>query len=111
MAEAFGKMGCRFIVIKSGANGQYIWDSHAKRRWHVPAFPARVKNVTGAGDSYCGGFLTGLDETGNILQAALRGSVSASIAIEGIGPLYTLDCMKGLAETRLESLTPAVREI
>jgi len=111
MAETFGSMGTRFVVIKSGANGQYIWDSERKRRWHIPAYPMKVNNVTGAGDSYCGGFLTGLDVTNDIVEAALRGAVSASIAIEGVGPLYTLETMKGFAEARLESLKPAVREI
>jgi sugar/nucleoside kinase (ribokinase family) len=111
MAETFGNMGSRFVVIKSGANGQFVWDSNSKRRWHIPAFPSNLKNVTGAGDSYCGGFLTGLAETENVIEAALRGSVSASIAIEGIGPMYTLEAMEGLAEARLESLKPAVREI
>jgi ribokinase len=111
MAETFGNLGSRFVVIKSGANGQFIWDTEGKKRWHVPAFPSKVKNVTGAGDSYCGGFLTGLNDTHNIVEAALRGSVSASIAIEGIGPLYSMETMKGLAEARLESLKPAVRGI
>jgi ribokinase len=111
MAEAFGDMGSRFVVIKSGANGQFLWDSEGKKRWHVPAYPTKVKNVTGAGDSYCGGFLTGLDQKHSIVEAALRGAVSASIAIEGIGPMYTLEAMKGLTQARLESLRPTVREI
>jgi sugar/nucleoside kinase (ribokinase family) len=111
MAEAFGNMGSRFVVIKCGASGQYIWDQDRRRRWHVPAYPVKVKDVTGAGDSYCGGFLVGLDQTCDIVEAALRGSISASIAIEGIGPLYTLEALPSLAQARLEKLRPAVREL
>ncbi len=111
MSETFGSMGSRFIVIKCGAIGQYIWDQDGRRRWHVPAYPVKVKDVTGAGDTYCGGFLVGLDQTNDIVEAALRGAVSASIAIEGVGPLYTTETLPGLAQARLEALRPAVREL
>jgi sugar/nucleoside kinase (ribokinase family) len=110
MAEAFGNMGSRYIVIKCGASGQYIWDKDRRRKWHVPAYPVKVKDVTGAGDTYCGGFLVGLDQTCDIVEAALRGAISASIAVEGISPFYTLETLPGLAEARLEALRPAVRE-
>ena len=109
MAETFGSMGSRFVVIKCGRNGQYLWDKVGKQKWHIPAYPAKVKDVTGAGDTYCGGFLVGLDQTGDIVEAGLRGAISASIAVEGIGPFYTLEAMVGLAQARLEVLRPAVR--
>lgn len=111
MAEAFGTMGCRYVVIKCGAGGLRVWDSIAKRRWHVPAYPARVKDVTGAGDAFCGGFLVGLDRTGDVVEAALRGSISASIAVEGSGALYALDTLPELVEARLEALRPSVKQV
>lgn len=111
MAEAFAGMGCSYVVIKSGSAGQFLWDQAAKKRWHIPAYPAQIKDVTGAGDSYCGGFLVGLDQTHDPVQAALCGSVSASLTLEGIGPLYPLGAYSGLARARLESLRSAVREI
>ena len=111
MAEAFGAMGCRFVVVKSGAGGQFLWDQSAKKRWHIPAYPAKIKDVTGAGDSYCGGFLVGIDQTQDPIEAALRGSVSASITVEGIGPLYPSEAYPGLAQARLNSLRSAVRAI
>lgn len=104
MAESLSEYGCPIVVIKRGAGGQYLWDHEAKRRWHIPAYPSRVVDVTGAGDSYCGGFMVGLRETGDVLEAGLRGSVSASIAIEGAGALYTLGAAPGLPEARLEAL-------
>jgi sugar/nucleoside kinase (ribokinase family) len=111
MAEAFGEMGCSFVVIKSGAGGQFLWDQSAKKRWHIPAYPANIRDVTGAGDSYCGGFIVGMDQTQDPTEAALRGSVSASITVEGIGPLYPLDAYPGLAQARLDSLRSAMRAI
>ncbi len=111
MAEEFGCMGSRYVVIKSGAGGQFLWDHSAKKRWHIPAYPVKIVDVTGAGDSYCGGFLVGLDEAQDPIEAALRGSVSASFTVEGVGPLYPLEAHPGLAQARLESLRSSVRAI
>jgi sugar/nucleoside kinase (ribokinase family) len=110
MAEALASAGCRFVVIKLGAGGQFVWDRDARRGWQVPAYPARVKDFWGIGDSYGGGFLVGLDQTGDVVEAALRGSVSASLTIEGPGPLYALDTLPGLAQGRLAALRPGARQ-
>jgi ribokinase len=75
----------------------------------VPAYPAKVRDVTGAGDAYCGGFLTGLAETEDPVEAALRGAVSASLVVEGVGALYALDSAAGLAQARLDSLRSSIR--
>jgi sugar/nucleoside kinase (ribokinase family) len=104
MAEAFLGMGCGLVVIKRGANGQAVLDGTSGKRWNVPAYRARVSDVTGAGDAYCGGFLVGLDQTGDPLEAALRGGVSASLVIEGTGAPYALDALPGLAQARLHAL-------
>jgi ribokinase len=77
----------------------------------VPAYPAKVRDVTGAGDAYCGGFLAGLVQTHAPLEAALRGTVSASLVIEGVGAMYALDSTPGLAEARLQSLRDLVRPV
>jgi sugar/nucleoside kinase (ribokinase family) len=104
MAEAFLAMGCGMVVIKRGANGQAVLDGTSGKRWNVPAYRARVADVTGAGDAYCGGFLVGLDQTGDPLEAALRGGVSSSLVIEGTGALYALDALTGLSQARLHAL-------
>ncbi|NIM92309.1 MAG: hypothetical protein GTO18_01155 [Anaerolineales bacterium] len=111
MAEAFGEMGCRVVIIKCGNSGQFIWDRASEKRWHIPAYPAKVVDVTGAGDAFCGGFLVGYDRTTDPVEAALMGSISASITIEGIGPLYLLGAAPDLAEVRMEALRSSVREL
>ncbi|MCA9947120.1 MAG: hypothetical protein KC449_26755, partial [Anaerolineales bacterium] len=50
----------------------------------------RIADVTGAGDSFCGGFMVGLAQTGDPAQAVAYGLVSASLVIEGYGALYAL---------------------
>lgn len=111
MAEQLGEMGSRFVVIKRGANGQAIYDHQSGSRWQVPAYPARVQDVTGAGHSYAGGFLSGLVQTQDPLEAGLRGAVSASMVVEGSGALYALHAMPGLADARLESLRQSTHRL
>lgn len=108
-AEAFGEMGCKVVVIKLGARGQAVFDADGRKKWHVPAYPATVRDVTGAGDAYCGGFIAGFLKTFDPVEAALHGSVSASLVIEGMGALYALGADPRLAVARLDSLRNYVR--
>jgi sugar/nucleoside kinase (ribokinase family) len=111
MAETLGGFGCEFIVVKRGARGQMLYDSVSKKRWEIPAYPARLCDLTGAGDSFCGGFMAGYQKTYNPLRAVLYGSVSASLTIEGSGAFHALEALPGLAQARLDSLTGLVRQI
>jgi ribokinase len=111
MAETLGSFGCEFIVIKRGAHGQMLYDAVAKKHWEIPAYPARLDDPTGAGDSFCGGFLAGYQKTFDPLRAVLFGSASASLAIEGSGAFHALDALPGLAQARLDALAGLVREV
>lgn len=111
MLHLFGRMGCRWIVIKCGGSGQYVLDSESQEIWHIPAYPARVVDVTGAGDAFCGGFLVGLHQTNDPLEAAMFGNISSSIIIEGTGALYALQSAPGLAAARLKALRETVKKI
>ena len=111
MAEALAHYGCEIIVIKRAIQGQLLYDTGAKTRWEIPAYPARERDPTGAGDAFCGGFLAGYRRTLDPLEAALYGNVSASLTIEGSGPFFALDTLPGLAEARLDALRQSVRKI
>ena len=111
MASALGDYGCEIIVVKRGGRGQMIYDVKGKHKWEVPAYSARMTDPTGAGDSFCGGFLAGYKKTYDPLQAALYGNVSASLKIEGSGAFYPLDVLPGLAEARWHALKDLVRKV
>lgn len=104
-------MGPATIVIKRGALGVIVWDSTSRSRWIVPAYGAAERDRFGAGDAFCGGFVAGLALTDDPVEAALRGAISASLAIEGTGALYPLGATPRLAEARLEALRQSVRRI
>ncbi len=111
MAQRVSEFGPRFVVIKRGLNGQYLYDAAGKHRYEIPAYPSRFADPTGAGDAFAGGFLAGYNKTNDPLQAALYGSVSASLKVEGSGPFYPLDVMPGLADARLRALKELSREV
>jgi hypothetical protein len=110
MAETVASWGCEFVVVKCGGHGQMLFDGVSHRGWEIPAYPARLVDLTGAGDSFCGGFLAGYHQSYDPLRAVLYGNVSASLTVEGCGAFHALEALPGLAEARLESLAGIVRQ-
>jgi sugar/nucleoside kinase (ribokinase family) len=111
MAEAISAYGCEYVVIKCGAQGQMLYDSNRKKRWEIPAYPARLADPTGAGHAFSGGFLVGYCKNYDPLEGVLYGNVSASLKVEGSGAFYPLDVLPGLADARLNVLREMVREV
>ncbi|MFQ5610495.1 MAG: carbohydrate kinase family protein [Anaerolineae bacterium] len=96
--------GPRVVVIKEGERGAAVYDRETDRCRRVPAYPAQVTDLTGAGDSFCGGFSVGYALSGDPFEAALYGTVSASFIIEGFGGLHALAVTRRQAEARLAEL-------
>jgi hypothetical protein len=111
MAAAVAAFGCEFVIVRRGERGQILYDPASKKRWEIPAYPARLADQTGAGDSFSGGFLAGYMKTFDPLRAVLHGNISASLTVEGSGAFHALDTMPGLAQARLESLAATVRQV
>jgi sugar/nucleoside kinase (ribokinase family) len=106
--EQLLEWGAPLVVIKVGADGVILFDGangcrHDLPAYHKSANPSIV-DVTGAGDSFCGGFLAGLVMTGELLEAAQMGLISASMVIEGYGALYALGLERETAVSRLGRL-------
>ncbi len=110
-ARRFAEAGPAVVVIKAGSKGSLVYDRKTDTRWHVPAYPVPVVDVTGAGDAYCGGFMVGYAETKDPVIAACYGAVSASFVLQGFGALYALHYARSQAEARLadalERINPA----
>jgi sugar/nucleoside kinase (ribokinase family) len=111
MAEAITNENCGIVAIKCGAQGQLIQDGRSHKSWQVPAYPVNIVDPTGTGAAFCGGFMAGLAQSGDPLQATLMGSVSASISLEGSGIFHILQIQPGLAQARFTSLMEEVREL
>lgn len=111
MMKKISDYGPQIVVVKRGTLGQIIYDALQNKKYEIPAYASRMEDPTGAGDAFSGGFLAGYQKTNDPLMAALHGSVSASLKIEGSGPFHTLEAMPGLAEARLHALEQMAREI
>lgn len=93
-AQRLASWGPDIVIIKCGADGVLLHEKRSARTirlrpWHQ-AGDELVVDVTGAGDSFCGGFLVGLANSGDCLLAARQGVVSSSLVIEGYGATYAL---------------------
>jgi sugar/nucleoside kinase (ribokinase family) len=82
--------GTSIVTLRMGPEGSLVSISsapHLKSAPHlyVPAVPTTVIDPTGAGNAYCGGFLAGYVQTGDVLTAARYGTVAASFLVEQVG--------------------------
>jgi ribokinase len=93
--------GPKIVVVKQGDHGATIYQGQLNLLYQVHPYPADVNDLTGAGDSFCGGFAVGYTKTGNVLEAAIYGTVSASFIIEGFGGLHALKVSHAQAKKRL----------
>jgi len=88
-AQKIRAMGPKAVVIKRGEHGATLFSG--KTIFSAPAMPLRfVRDPTGAGDSFAGGFMGSLTASGSISDASLRramiyGSVMGSFAVEHFG--------------------------
>jgi len=96
--------GPRGIGVKMGARGMRYMPYGGKEWTQIPTYPTQAIDPTGAGDAFCGGFLVGMAKTGNPVQAALYGAVSASFIIEDFGVLHALSVDEEEAQSRLKKL-------
>jgi sugar/nucleoside kinase (ribokinase family) len=77
--------GARTVVLKAGADGVHVYDGADV--WTIPAYPDAAVDPTGAGDAFCGGFLVGMAQSGDLVEAAALGSAAASFAVATENPL------------------------
>lgn len=73
------------VAVKLGREGSLVWDRHTGQAVAVPPLTVPAIDPTGAGDSWSGGFLAGLAETGDPLKAASFGSVAAARIVQHFG--------------------------
>ena len=104
-------MGPSSVVIKRGDAGALLF--HGGGVFGVPALPLEdVRDPTGAGDSFAGGFMGYLAYAGdlsprNIRTAMIVGSVMASFSVEQ----FSVDGLRGLTGERIQERFDAFTEL
>lgn len=77
------------MVAKLGEAGSLVAEKGSGVLIRVPCFRVQAIDTTGAGDSYCGGFVAGLVAGRPIAECAAMATVSASYVVEASGALAT----------------------
>ncbi|MEP7457453.1 carbohydrate kinase family protein [Phyllobacterium sp. SB3] len=97
------------MVAKLGERGSLVCEASTGTLTHVPALAARVRDTTGAGDAYCGGFVAGLAAGRSAVSSAAMGTVSSSYVVEACGALATKQPTTDEKLARLQLAEAAIR--
>lgn len=108
VARRLAAHGPSTVAVKMGEAGCLVYDAATDAIRQIPAYPTDVRDPTGAGDAFCGGFAAGYLLTGDAGEAARYGTVSASFAIEQFGALAGLRFSPSDAAARLATLQHAI---
>lgn len=83
LLDFYLRLGPRIVALKMGGAG--TWLATPEARVHIPPFPCRPVDSTGAGDTFCGSFLARL-LAGDPPDAAARyAACAAALMTEGYG--------------------------
>ena len=110
-ADDILKMGPQYVIIKKGSNGSVLYSGD--KYFTAPVFPTKnVKDPTGAGDSFAGGFMSyisGKDDVDfeTMKQAVVAGSVIASFNVEG----FTVDGIRNATEEQVKERYNYIKQI
>ncbi len=102
-AQKIFQLGPKYLVIKKGEHGALLFHGHDV--FFAPALPLlEVKDPTGAGDTFAGGFMGFLAKSDdlsfeNMKRALIYGSAMASFCVEA----FSLDKLKNVTEDELTS--------
>ena len=105
-AQKIEKMGPKFVVIKKGEHGALLF--HDENIFYAPALPLKeVFDPTGAGDTFAGGFVGYLTQSGNysfenMKNALIYASTLASFSVEKFGTERMMDLSKPEIYQRLK---------
>ena len=102
-------LGPKMVVITDGEEGSYGYDGASY--FHLGIFPAKLLEMTGAGDAYATGVLAGLF-FGEDLSSAMRwGAANGASVVEQIGPQAGLLTYDAMLEKLKENSKIVVKEI
>ena len=111
LLKQLSQIGPEVVGIKMGHQGSIVYDKSKRSAYRIPIYGVDVMDPTGAGDAYCGGFMVGYYETGSVMEAGVRGTVSASIAIEDFGAFHMLKADKSELDKRANYLRKSIDTI
>jgi cytidine kinase len=104
LIERLAEAGAPIITLRMGAAGSLVYRAATRELHHIPAVPVTVVDPVGAGNAYCGAFLVGWLETGDLRRAGQYASVAASFLVEQYGLPPPRAGLRQEAQRRLAAL-------
>jgi sugar/nucleoside kinase (ribokinase family) len=101
----------RWIAVKMDTRGSIVYDAATQSAWHIPICNVEAVDTTGAGDAFSGGFLEGIALTQDVVEAGLRGTVTASLAVETWGAMGLLEQEPDVLKRRIADLRGAMTRL
>jgi len=77
-------LGSKMVIITDGKNGSYGFSG--EKYYKLEAFPAKVVDMTGAGDAYATGVLAAFFHGKDLAEAMRWGAANGASVVEEIGP-------------------------
>ncbi len=112
-ARTIRQMGPKYLIIKKGEHGALLFGDDEV--FFAPALPLEdVFDPTGAGDTFAGGFIGHLTNTGdisfeNMKRAIIYGSALASFCVEKFGPERLINLTTEQVEARVQEFVDLVQ--
>jgi len=85
IADVFFDYGVKHVAIKMGSRGSYYRESREAEGKYVPRFTVEAKDTTGAGDSFCAGFLYGLSIGLPMRDCCVLGNAVGAHCVQAVG--------------------------
>jgi sugar/nucleoside kinase (ribokinase family) len=104
--------GPKHVLIKKGEHGAFMFTRDSI--FFAPAYPLEsVFDPTGAGDSFAGGFIGSLAETGDLSEQSMRravvvGSAMGSFAVERFSNARLLEITRAEIDSRVQEFRQLV---
>jgi sugar/nucleoside kinase (ribokinase family) len=111
LVERLAAAGAEIVALRQGSQGATVYRADSGETWHIPALETTVVDPTGAGDAFCGGFLVGWVQTGELRLAGLYGSVAASFLVEQVGLPQPRPEIREEARRRLAMIASRTRQL
>lgn len=99
--------GVTTVVITRGAAGVSI-STRERRDMRLAAYAVDVVDTTGCGDAFSAGFIWGLVDGADVVEAAERGLACGSLVATGLGSDAGLHSVSDVARLRAEGVRGAV---
>lgn len=113
-AKKIKELGVKILIIKKGEHGALLFGEN-NEMFFAPGLPLEVvKDPTGAGDTFAGGFIGHIAKTGdisfnNLKKAIIAGSAMASFCVEQFGTENLMNLKQEQIDQRIEEFRKLVQ--